>query len=843
MLLRNFICAFFLLLLPILGIGQLENKVIKRAEIFEKNLSYADAIETYQSFLAKEKNLDLKTEEIIKLRLANLYYLVKDYGNAEELFGTVLQNAPSLSGDELKVYLTYAQVLASNGKHKLAAEQWKKYSALSDQDKRASSFLKLYSNLDALTKNAASYEVEYIGLNTASPDFSPAYYNGGMVFVSGREQNKAIKRVFSWDNSSFLDLYLLEDLNQLNTSKKAAGVSSGGGADSKKKSKKGLSKLGSDYYTAPSANDNRTIGHTGSAYINGSQDYDETPSIETKKFSKALNSKYHEGPCSFFHNGKRVVFTRNALDGFGLFSGKKDNINRLHLYFADKTEKDWKNITGFPYNNPNYSTGHPSISSEDNILYFVSDMPGGFGGTDIYYSILKNDKWSKPQNLGGVVNTQGNEMFPFLDENDNLYFSSDGHPGLGDMDLFFVEIDKVTMTPSTKVRNLGAPLNSSKDDFGLVTNDDRLTGYFSSNRKRGGADDDIYKFERIGEKYGCRELILAVIDKITKKPIENLSFVYQNANRSSQSERGMLNSNGNIKLCLPADNEFYINFDKDGYKPLKKFYSNFDASDFEPTELTIELIPLDPIIVKPKAIEKQTNRILTQRRDVSNARKFKGVMLAGENQEPIGGVKVKFINKCNGQVQEVYTKKDGSYEFERDPECDYELVAFKNEFATSFELIEKSYTKTLFNKKKRVTSNYEGPRSLFDTKLYKVGDVVQLENIYFSSDSYKLEKKALQALDDLVEILKRYPNMIIEVYAHTDTRGNGLDNLYLSQLRAKEVERYLSKRGISKARIKAIGMGEKKPLNNCGDGVQCTEAEHQRNRRTEFKILQIQKVI
>jgi outer membrane protein OmpA-like peptidoglycan-associated protein len=187
----------------------------------------------------------------------------------------------------------------------------------------------------------------------------------------------------------------------------------------------------------------------------------------------------------------------------------------------------------------------------------------------------------------------------------------------------------------------------------------------------------------------------------------------------------------------------------------------------------------------------------------------------------------------------MFTNKDGSYEFKRDLECDYELTAMKDDFGSSLEIIEKSFKKKLFGnkvKKPIITPN------LFDTKLYRVGDVIKLENIYYEEKSYKIRENAKKELDKLVNTLKKYPNMIIELSSHTDTRGNAITNLQLSESRATEVFKYITSRGIDKTRVKSVGKGESEPLNACSDGVQCTEAEHQRNRRTEFKILKIEKI-
>ncbi len=826
--------------------AQSVSKLQQKADDAFKKMAYVEAIETYQDILTKDKSLTVEQSNNIQLKLAEAYYLVKDFENAERIFSLVLKESPLLKGDELKAYLKYAQVLTSNGKRQEAAVQWKKYNDLQEQDRRAENFLKLYPNLDALTRNSSSYMLEYIGINTSSADFSPTYYADGLVFVSGRPKNSAIKRVFSWDNSSFLDLYFLEDIKLISPKSEAASVSTSqsGNQDSNKKSVR--SKLGSDYYTPPTANDAQTIAHQGSDFINGSKNYEETASVETRSFSKNLNSKYHEGPCAFFDKNTKIIFTRNSLSGPGIFGNKKDEINRLHLYIAEKKEKDWGNIKEFPYNSSEYSTGHPTVSKDDKVLYFVSDMPGGFGGTDIYLSKYKNGAWSPPQNLGGSVNTQGNEMFPFVDDSGNLYFSSDVHPGLGDLDIFYIDIDQSTFMPNGKIRNLGAPLNSNRDDFGIITDGDRSSGYFSSNRKRGGSDDDIYRFTRNGTKYGCRDLIVSFKNQATGEAIAATSFQYTNIEKPAISESATTNNNGSIKLCLPADNEYYFYLNSDKFLPVKKFYSNKDASDFEPSILEILLEPIQAVIPENKdkssENEPELKRVLIQKRDNTNLKIFKGVISGGENNEPVGGVKIRFINKCTGQVQEKYSKKDGSYEFDRDPECDYELVAIKDDFATSFELIEKSYDKKLFGKKVKVKSNASLTGSLFDTKLYKVGDVVKLDNIYYNSDEYKIKGLIALELDKLVGVLERYPNMIIEIYSHTDTRGNAQDNMLLSQRRALEVENYLVKKGISRSRIKAIGKGETQPVNNCSDGVQCTEAEHQRNRRTEFKILQIEKI-
>jgi outer membrane protein OmpA-like peptidoglycan-associated protein len=468
-------------------------------------------------------------------------------------------------------------------------------------------------------------------------------------------------------------------------------------------------------------------------------------------------------------------------------------------------------------------------------------MPGGYGGTDIYISRLINGIWSKPENMGSKVNSVGNEMFPFIDEAGNLYFSSDGLPGLGDLDLFTIKTDLVSGKAKGIVRNLGAPLNSSNDDFGIITDQERAIGYFSSNRKRGGSDDDIYKFNRVGAKFGCRDLMVHVFDKDNKKPIDKMVFEYGLSVTKGNMVNATTDATGTIKLCLDADKDFVFNFTKEGYVSQTRKYTNIDDSDYEPG--IIEVFLKKQVIIPQSMAKveepKKLSELIQKRTIGGNSNIFRGVITGGEGGEPIAEAKVKFINKCTGEIQEMFTNKDGSYEFKRELECDYELTAMKDDFGSSSEIIEKSFKKKLFGnkvKKPIIIPN------LFDTKLYRVGDVIKLENIYYEEKSYKIRESAKKELDKLVNTLKKYPNMIIELSSHTDTRGNAITNLQLSEGRATEVFKYITSRGIDKTRVKSVGKGESEPINACSDGVQCTEAEHQRNRRTEFKILKIEKI-
>ncbi len=211
---------------------------------------------------------------------------------------------------------------------------------------------------------------------------------------------------------------------------------------------------------------------------------------KVKTFKKSINKKYHEGPASFNETGTFMVFTRNNY-----YSISKDNVNKLQLYFSEFTDDEWKEPSPFLFNNKEYSTGHASLTSDGKALYLASDMPGGFGGVDLYVSNLNSDNvWTEPVNLGQKINTEGNEMFPFIHHDGYLFFASDGLLGLGGLDVF---MSKISESGFSNPKNIGLPVNSSNDDFAFIIDKEMKTGYFSSNRKEGKGDDDIYSFNML----------------------------------------------------------------------------------------------------------------------------------------------------------------------------------------------------------------------------------------------------------------------------------------------------------------------------------------------------------
>ncbi len=816
-----------LLLVANIAVSQGVNKSIENINKDFESLAYKEVI-AKSEYLLRKGNItepSLKNEVVKKLALS--FFYTKNYPFAERYLKEYLESA-SQNNSEADLYLKLAQVLSSNGKHSESSEVWNKYSELIGGNEAASDFAYIQSNPEPLNRNAGSYLIEYLPINSSGSEFSPTFYGDGLVFVSGRPSYAGIRRIFAWDDSPFLDLYFLEDRNSIVTNQSAKV----GGAQSKEKRKNAL---GQAFYSPNTANDGNKL-----TYNTNSSSYSRAE-LPTSKLDKKTNSAYHDGPCDFFSNDQSVIFTRNGIGNYNYESA--DGINRLHLYIADNVDGKWSDLRSFPFNSAEYSTGHPAFMPSEKILYFVSDMKGGFGGTDLYYSKFENGKWHKPQNAGNRINTSGNEMFPFIDEANNLFFASDGHPGLGGLDLFAIYLS-ADGVPMGNVQNLGTPLNSKWDDFGMYTMPDLQEGYFSSNRKNGDADDDIYKFIRVGDKFGCKELLLAAVDFDSGKPIPGVAFTYYEINTPENVKSGFLNSKGETSVCLDAEGEFYFEFEDKHYEFLKQYISVKELPAFKASDLVIKLkkVEVKEQIVKPAVMEPQVPLVMFRTKDQHSPNLYKGV-ISGQDGNPLVDVLVRFVNKCSGEVSEQKTNSNGEYSFKRDIDCDYEFIAIKTGYSTNYEFVGKEPKKNIIAKVIDVVKKDNSKsESFFDPTIFRVGDVIKMDNIYYESDEYNISASAKADMDHFAEALQKYPQMVIEITSHTDSRGNALDNLKLSQQRANEVKAYLVKRGIAGNRIKAVGMGEKSPVNNCGDGIQCTEAEHRRNRRTEFKILQIERI-
>lgn len=372
--------------------------------------------------------------------------------------------------------------------------------------------------------------------------------------------------------------------------------------------------------------------------------YTETDVASAKPFSEALNSKYHEGPIAFYNDYSKAVFTRsNYLDR--KLGATEDGINNLQLYTTswDNDKNDWGNIKPINFLINNYSYGHPAISVDNSRLYFISDMPGGFGGTDIYVSERIEEGWGEPKNMGDIINTPGNEMFPFIDDESNLYFASNGHGGLGGLDVYQINLDG-----NMDLRNMGYPLNTTADDFGFSLTSSGEIAYVSSNREgpdnifhinikapnlemiladnsvNGEAPDLTDHIETLAtlelSTPGENELLEDASDlsTINASIIDENNEILDNANLKllvdgQELEDLISNDNGKVSIQVPSDQEYTLIASKAGFEDrvisipaetlgqeedvLIVMNSTFIDSDLSPNEDQIPTTELEPLAV------------------------------------------------------------------------------------------------------------------------------------------------------------------------------------------------------------------------------------------------------
>ncbi|MFL5728180.1 MAG: flagellar motor protein MotB, partial [Cytophagaceae bacterium] len=433
---------------------------------------YSVALGFYKEILSEDS-----TDVHAEVNLADCYRRLYDYKNAEIAYKKLID---SHTGLDPEIYRYYAETLANNKKYPESEVWFKKYNQMNNADSRSQNYLQTYTKFGSISADSALYKVEITNINSTATDFGPMYYKKGLVFCSGRHLSEGVKRVFSYDQSAFLDLYYVDDLSTLRN----ANVNLKSDTLSTKKKEIHHHDLDHSDFSEATSNDSRTVGTYHVHKL------DSSANAAVKPFDDHINSKYHEGPVTFYNGEDSMIFTRNnqLKNKVGQDAAGR---TKLKLYTAVHTEKGWDKIRDLPFNNDEYSVGQPALSPDNKKLYFVSDMPGGIGGTDLYVSEYTGGQWGKPVNMGKSVNTEGNEMFPFIDHDGNMYFASNGHGGFGGLDIFFYNMNG---PGKVAVKNIGTPLNSPADDFGIIIDKGKRSGYFASNRLHGGTDDNIYSF-------------------------------------------------------------------------------------------------------------------------------------------------------------------------------------------------------------------------------------------------------------------------------------------------------------------------------------------------------------
>lgn len=550
-------------------------------------------------------------------------------------------------------YYRYSQCLKSLQDYKKADEMLLAFHTMAKEDARGILFAEQQDYLASIAKNSGRYTLDNLKeVNSEYSDYGTAFYGDAIVFATTRDNRGISKNIHTWDNHGFADLYIVND------KEKSSGA---------------------------------------------------------KKLNSPINTKFHEATPVFSKDRKTVYFTRNNFSK-GAKGKNAEDVTLLKIYKATWENGQWGNIMPLPFNSDQYSVAHPTLSPDEKTLYFASDMPGTYGDSDIFKVAIHPDgTYGEPTNLGAHINTPGRETFPFISDGNELYFSSDGRPGLGGLDIFVVLVGDGTL--KSKIYNIGEPANSPHDDFALTINWITKKGFLSSNRPGGLGDDDIYAFtETRPLEHDCQQLL-------------------------------------------------------------------------------------------------------------------RGTITANESGDALAGINLVLLNDKFEVLATMDSDSDGNYKF--DVECgnNYYIRAISDEYETSETLA--------------IIDDSPGGTELpliLKRKLQKLGigdDLAKafgIELIYFDLDKSNIRKNAVVDLAKIMDVMQQYPNMKIDVRSHTDSRQAHDYNKRLSDRRAKSTISWLIKQGIDPDRLTGTGYGETQLVNACSDGVKCSEAQHQLNRRSEFII-------
>ncbi len=506
---------------------------LKKASQQFKAMQYLEAVRQLNVILKKDST-NVQAQEM----LAYSYKMLNDYKEALIRYKKLTQN--KVIKPEWALY--YAEALASNEHYETSEGWYRRYLALVPADKRAEVFAR--TNTAHFNKSTGNWRISFTNLNTQGSEYAPAFYKDGLIFSSNRPTGTLTKRVFLWDHTPFTNLYTIKKLSEI----KVINPDSLKMASKQKKNQK--LKFNDDD-TAPTSNDTKNLGTYSLNIRRDTLSALLAPGVQPLMLDGAINTKYHEAAAAVFPEGS-IIFTRNNY-----FNGKsqtsQQGINKLKLYTA--SGHYLSKLEDFPFNSNEYSTGHPTLNKKGDILVFTSDMPGGYGGTDLYYCVRSgNGQWNKPVNLGKQINTEGNEMFPYLHSDGTLYFASTGHAGLGGLDLFEVMLKE--MKAQAVPKNMGVPFNSSKDDFSLIKSEDGKLGYFSSNRR---GNDDIYEFRRSGEVIVLEG---TVTDENTRIPLANSRILMRFENGIDTL---LTDAKGKFKRELPPATDYELTIGKTGY--------------------------------------------------------------------------------------------------------------------------------------------------------------------------------------------------------------------------------------------------------------------------------------
>jgi outer membrane protein OmpA-like peptidoglycan-associated protein/tetratricopeptide (TPR) repeat protein len=748
-----------------------------------KRMNYSEAI-TYYEHLYKAGGADINDLK----NMATAYQKVNDSKDAERILKLVIEKNPF----EPMFVKNLALALESNAKYSDAAIYWKHYLDMSPDDKVAQYHLEFLQALPRAVQDSAFVDVYDLSINSHWSEFSPTLYDNDIVFISNRATGP-VHYVFEWNHTPFLDIYYA-DTSRFKKRIYKRLLLQDGDNDGHISYQGKLEQLHDDH-TPITSNDNDTKGYYGHHPIADSLWENDTVYGEvTNKFNKHLHTKYHEASLTFSKDLQKMYFTANNPR-----SRKSDGIIKLMIVEAVLHKNEiYKHDMMLPFSSSEYSVCHPTLTDDDSTMYFASDMPGGYGGMDIYKVTKTENTWGTPQNLGPKINTQSNELFPFIYKNDILYFASQGWGGFGGLDMFTFNLKK-----DSKPTNLGFPINSNRDDFGLIMKNDKA-GYLSSNRKHGYIDDDIYYF--FDKRRENKKLIVKAMLKKTDGtlvPLDSVEITINELVTNKQVAKDTSSGGVPTEIVLPTHHKYLVNGLHKDAAAIR------DTVDFEKDLVyddTLEMVFI------------QDDGFLT----------VTGIVKDNETKMPIPRAKVFVYNTKKKTIQVLISDQNGAYAYQANFKTKYLVKAMKEGYFADCQQVDV---------KKQI--NNAATQPLVMSKI-KVNKIFEIKDLYYDFNKENIRNDASLVLDRLIHFLKEYPEIHIELGSHTDARGSDNFNLGLSQRRAASAVTYVVKNGIDAARIRGKGYGEKKLLNRCNNIVKCSETEHQLNRRTEIKVTQVE---
>jgi len=468
---------------------------------------------------------------------ADSYYFISDARNALKWYKKLYE----VQGNNLTdiYYLRYIQSMKGVMDYEDADKITKEYLNKKGDQKEINRYVAQKKQLDSLAKAKSLYEIKNLEINTNKSDFGATFYKEGIVFTSARDTTKFSEKLYTWNNQPFLNLYVAE--------RNAAD---------------------------------------GSLF-------------NESLFLPNVMTKYHEATASFDASGKTIYYASNIVKKNKLVTDE-NKVNNFQILKGSIVNGKVENPQKVFFDNDDYSVGHPSLSEDGEWLFFASDMPGGYGETDLYVvKIAADGTMSSPQNLGPKMNTIGNEVFPFYSKG-VLYFSSDGHYGLGDLDVY--ESKFLADGSFTVPRNLGAPINSNRDDFTFVIDRTNKYGYISSNRAGGKGDDDIYSFTK-GDPVCNQNISGKSLNGKSKLPITDVTIVAYDSYNGILAET-KTNYEGNYAITVPCNKTVRLVATKTNYSSEEKTVETTKENEGEITNVNFELTNYDDLVVKKKGVEK-----------------------------------------------------------------------------------------------------------------------------------------------------------------------------------------------------------------------------------------------